>query len=56
MQNLVAEIRAEQRAHWQAGRRVPIQTLLEQHPAIRDDEDSTVDLIYSEILLREGHR
>jgi serine/threonine-protein kinase len=53
MPNLIDEIRAEQRAHWQAGQRVPIRTLLDRHPEIRDDEDSAVDLIYSEILLRE---
>jgi serine/threonine-protein kinase len=53
MSDLLAEIRANQRAEWQAGRRVPIQTYLEQHPQLAEDEDGAIDLIYSEILLRE---
>ena len=56
MPNLLAEIRAEQRAAWQAGRRVPIQAYLDQHPTLADNDDSAIDLIYSEILLREEFR
>jgi serine/threonine protein kinase len=56
MNKLVAEIRAEQRAEWLAGRRVPIETLLDRHPALKDDDEAIVDAIYGEILLHEELR
>jgi serine/threonine-protein kinase len=53
MIDLLAAIRAEQRAHWQAGNRIPIQVFLDRHPEVQRNEDSAIDLIYSEILLRQ---
>lgn len=53
MLDLLAEIRADQRAQWEAGRRVSVQALLARHPALEQDEDAAIDLIYGEILLRE---
>jgi tRNA A-37 threonylcarbamoyl transferase component Bud32 len=53
MPDLFAAIRAEQRAAWQVGRRVSIQEYFKQHPSLGENEDSAIDLIYSEILLRE---
>src|SRR6516162_820961 len=56
MNNLVAKILAEQRAEWLAGCRVPIETLLDRYPALKDDDEAVVDAIYSEILLHEELR
>jgi serine/threonine-protein kinase len=56
MNKLVAEIRAEQRAEWLAGRRVPIERFLDRHPALKDDDEAIVDAIYGEICLHEELR
>jgi serine/threonine-protein kinase len=53
MHNLVAEIRAEQRAEWQAGRRVSVEKYLDRHPALWNDDEAVLDVICSEILLTE---
>jgi serine/threonine-protein kinase len=53
MNKLVADIQAEQRALWQAGNRVPIEALIARHPEIQSEAASIIDLIYSEVLLRE---
>lgn len=50
---LVAETCAQQRAAWSAGQRIPVETFLAQHPALRDDTDTMLDVIYNEIVLRE---
>jgi serine/threonine-protein kinase len=53
MNKLVADIRAEQRAQWEAGNHVLIETLIDRHPEIQSEANSIIDLIYSEVLLRE---
>src|SRR5262245_981685 len=53
MNNRIADIRAEQRAQWEAGNRIPIESLIDRHPEIRGEANSIIDLIYSEVLLRE---
>ena len=47
----VADLIDEQVEKWTAGDRVPVERLLDQH-AVTDDE-ACMDLIYSELLLRE---
>src|SRR5437660_1208156 len=39
----------EQRRCWQRGERVLVETLLENHPALRDDSEAVLDLIYNEL-------
>src|SRR5262245_54452963 len=51
----VADVRAEQLARWQAGERVPVEALLRAHPGLEQNEEALLDLIYSELLLREEH-
>src|SRR5262245_6322156 len=43
----------DQRRRWQFGGRALVETYLAQHPALRDDTDRLLDLIYNEVLLRE---
>jgi serine/threonine protein kinase len=53
VRDLLEQIRADQFDRWQAGERVSAEAYLKQHPTLRDDPIAVVDLIYSEILLRE---
>jgi tetratricopeptide (TPR) repeat protein/tRNA A-37 threonylcarbamoyl transferase component Bud32 len=45
-------LQADQRQRWRGGERTPVETYLEQHPALRSDPDGVLDLIYHEMLLR----
>ncbi len=49
----VHALRRDQARRWQQGDRVLVEAYLEQRPALRDDPELVLDLIYSEILLRE---
>jgi hypothetical protein len=53
MGNLLALIRADQRSQWEAGNRVLVESYLVRHPNLLSCEDMILDLICSEILLRE---
>jgi eukaryotic-like serine/threonine-protein kinase len=50
---LVEELCAGQRRHWQQGDRVPVETYLRQLPALESNPDFLLELVYNEILLRE---
>jgi serine/threonine-protein kinase len=43
----------EHRERWRRGERVLVEAYLERHPGLRDDPDAVLELLYSEILLRE---
>ena len=45
-------LRADQQRRWQAGQRVSAETYLREVPALRDDPELAIDLIFSEFLLR----
>src|SRR5262249_5451919 len=45
----------EQRALWERGEPVAVETYLERHPDLCGDADLFLDLIYNEIYLREQH-
>src|SRR5262245_56238856 len=51
---LVEVLRQEQRARWQAGERIPVEAYLERHPALQADVEGVLELLYHEVLLREG--
>jgi hypothetical protein len=51
--DLAAQARAEQRDCWHRGDRVPAEFYLDRYPALRDDPEAALDLIYGEVLLRE---
>jgi Protein kinase domain len=53
MIELLEKIRADQTDRWRSGERVPAEAYLEQHARLRDHAEAAVDLIYSEILVRE---
>jgi serine/threonine protein kinase len=53
MNEVVARIRADQRVQWLRGNRVPIESYLDSHPDLRGQDETTLDLIYSEVRLRE---
>lgn len=44
---------ADQSSRWRNGDRVLAEEYLERYPALRENADAAVDLIYSELLLRE---
>jgi WD40 repeat protein len=50
----LALLRADQGRRWQRGERLPAEAYLAQLPPLRADAETAVDLIYSEVLLREG--
>ncbi len=50
---LAQELRLEQRQYWLAGSRVLVEAYLNDYPAVREDAEARLDLIYGEFLLRE---
>jgi serine/threonine protein kinase len=50
---VVALLRADQDARWQAGERVPAEAYLAMHPALTLDLEKALELVYGEYLLRE---
>jgi tetratricopeptide (TPR) repeat protein len=51
--DLVTLLRSEQREQWRRGERVPVESYLERQPALGDDPEGLLDLIYNEVVLRE---
>jgi WD40 repeat protein/serine/threonine protein kinase len=51
---LLERVLADQRVCWGRGQRVPAEVYLERHPSLRGDADALLELLYHEILLREG--
>jgi serine/threonine protein kinase/Flp pilus assembly protein TadD len=51
---LLEAIRIDQRERWQSGRPILVEAYLEQYALLRSDEEAVLDLVYSEILVREG--
>jgi hypothetical protein len=49
----VACLLADQRERWTRGDCVPVEVLLQQHPALHNDTEGLLDLIYQEVFLRE---
>src|SRR5262249_61995465 len=52
---LVDRVRAEQCEGWHGGERVLAEAYLAKEPTLADDGEALLDLIYSEVLLREEH-
>jgi hypothetical protein len=48
-------VRAELKHHWQEGEQVRVEVYLERYPALGTDPDSLVELICTEVHLRESH-
>src|SRR3954470_19536886 len=55
LEALVTDVRARQQAHWQAGERVLLESLLAGRPELAPDRESLLHLIYAEVLLREEY-
>ena len=51
---LLIEIRAFQHHRWKQGNPVSIESLLQAHPQVRNDDDSLLELIYGEFCVREN--
>jgi serine/threonine-protein kinase len=51
---LLEALCSDQRNRWQQGDRVRAETYLAQHPTLASEADRVVELLYNEILLREG--
>ena len=43
----------DQRARWQRGEQVGVEAYLEQNPELHDDSEGLLDLIYTEVVLRQ---
>jgi eukaryotic-like serine/threonine-protein kinase len=54
MENLVESLEVDQRTRWRRGEHVCVETYLEQYPRLRADPESTIHLVYNEVLLRES--
>ena len=52
-ETLVELARIDQDARWRRNERVPAEAYLERFEALRENEDRALDLIHSEVLLRE---
>src|SRR5947209_6720560 len=50
---LLAVLRVDQKERWQRGLYVRVEDYLQRQPALATDEELVLDLIQSEILLRE---
>ncbi len=44
---------ADQRRRWEAGDHAPAESYFERYPALADDPEAALDLIYGEVVLRE---
>jgi tRNA A-37 threonylcarbamoyl transferase component Bud32 len=52
---LAAVLLADLRQRWQHGERVGVEDHLRAYPALREDPEAALDLIYGEYLLRQEH-
>jgi serine/threonine protein kinase len=50
---LVAVLQVDQRERWHQGERVLVEDYLQARPALREQEEAVLDLVYSEIVVRE---
>jgi serine/threonine-protein kinase len=50
---LLAALLEDQRRRWQAGAAPPVEEYLARHPALADNADAVLDLIFQEVVLRE---
>jgi WD40 repeat protein/tRNA A-37 threonylcarbamoyl transferase component Bud32 len=50
---MLALLMAYQRRAWRRGERTPVEAFLAQQPALREDAEAVLDLIYQEVILRE---
>jgi tetratricopeptide (TPR) repeat protein len=50
---LLERLLAEQRQRWTRGDRAPVEDYLEQQPALRDDAEAVLHLVFNEVILRE---
>jgi eukaryotic-like serine/threonine-protein kinase len=49
----IADLLADQRERWARGDRVAVEIYLRQHPALTNNSEGLLDLIYQEVYLRE---
>src|SRR5262249_22753807 len=47
-------LREEQRRRWRGGERVLVEALLQSHPTLARDPQWLLELLYQEVVLREG--
>jgi hypothetical protein len=50
----LARLLDHQRARWERGERPPVEDYLRGQPALRDDPEAVLDLVYNEVMLREA--
>lgn len=52
MDDLLQQLKSEQRNHWLAGKRISVRAYLEKFPQLRENPSATLELIRNEIQLR----
>ncbi|MBV8384497.1 MAG: hypothetical protein JOZ63_18085, partial [Planctomycetaceae bacterium] len=50
---VVEVLKVDQRERWMIGQRIPVEAYLEERPSLRENAETLLDLVYSEMLLRE---
>jgi WD40 repeat protein/serine/threonine protein kinase len=48
------ELRHDQQRRWREGERIPVEAYLARYPELKADAESLLDLVYSEIVVREA--
>src|SRR5438132_9797827 len=51
---LAAVLRVDQCQRWTQGERIQVEEYLKHYPALQLDREAVLDLIYNEVVLREG--
>src|SRR5262249_10344301 len=51
---LASRLRLDQWQRWTQGERIQVEDCLKQYPALQLDPEAVLDLIYNEVVLREG--
>jgi hypothetical protein len=54
MDEQISRLLGVQKHHWHKGVRVPVEVYLYTNPGLQDNAEAVLDLIYGEIILREG--
>ena len=55
-EQLVEVLHVDQRERWQAGEPIPAETYLQKFPAVGENVETALDLIYSEFRFRDQRR
>src|SRR5262249_57919849 len=55
-EHLLEAVLGNQSLRWRRGERPPVEESFERPPSLRDDPEAVLDLLYHEVVLRQGLR